>query len=73
MLKLTPGTHHRVEGRGVYLVLLGSGECEGKPLRQYTSVYLDQDEAATLQAAETMTLLHYGLPDLAGLAASGNI
>jgi hypothetical protein len=72
VLKLEPGVHHRVDGRGVYLVLSGSGECEGQPLRQYASVYLDQDEAATLRAAETMTLLHYGLPDLADLAASGN-
>ena len=29
-------------------------------------------KTATLRAAETMTLLHYGLPDLADLAARVN-
>jgi hypothetical protein len=69
LLRLEPGVTHSVVGRGVYLVLSGTGQCEGKPLKQYTTVYLDHDEAATLYAGETTELLHYGLPDLRRLAA----
>jgi hypothetical protein len=70
MLKIDAGASHRVEGRGVYLVLSGAGECEGKPLQKYTSVYVDHDEAVTLRASEMMTLLHYGLPDLLDMNAN---
>jgi len=70
MLRLESGASHRVGGRGVYLVLSGSGSCQGTPLQQYTTVHLDHDEAATLRAAEAMELLHYGLPDLSDMGVS---
>ena len=44
--------------------------CAGQPLKQYTTVYLDQDERATLQANETTEFLHYGLPDLSDMTIS---
>src|SRR5215208_2381380 len=69
LLKLEAGAKFEVSGRGVYLVLSGAGECEGKPLKQYSTVYLDQDERTTLRAHETTEFLHYGLPDLSALAA----
>jgi hypothetical protein len=70
LLRLEAGASHRVEGRGVYLVLKGSGACEGQPLKQYTTVSLEQDEETTLHATEPMELLHYGLPDLTDVEAS---
>ena len=70
MLKLEAGASHKVAGRGVYLVLSGAGQCEGKPLQKYTCVFLDTGEATTLSASEPMELLHYGLPDLSGMEAA---
>jgi hypothetical protein len=72
LLKLDPGASHEVSGRGVYLVLSGAGACEGKPLKQYSTVYLDHDERAILRARETTELLHYGLPDLSDVATAGD-
>jgi hypothetical protein len=70
MLKLEAGASHKVAGRGVYLVLSGAGQRDGKPLQKYTSVFLDTGEATTLSASEPMELLHYGLPDLSGMEAA---
>ena len=70
MLKLEAGASHKVAGRGVYLVMSGTGQCEGKPLQKYTSVFLETGETATLSATEPMELLHYGLPDLSDIEAS---
>jgi hypothetical protein len=70
LLRLEAGASHEIIGRGVYLVLSGAGTCEGKPLKQYTTVYLDHDEHARLFAGETTEFLHYGLPDLRSLAAA---
>ena len=70
MLRLEAGASHTVAGRGVYLVLSGAGECEGKPLQKYTTVFLETGETTTLRASETMELLHYGLPDLSDMTAA---
>jgi hypothetical protein len=64
LLRLEAGASHTVEGRGVFLVTSGAGQCQGKPLQKYTAVFLETGETATLSASETMELLHYGLPDL---------
>jgi hypothetical protein len=70
MLKLEAGASHEIEGHGIWLVLSGVGTCEGQELQQYTTVYLEDGESATLRASETTVFLHYGLPDLSGIAAS---
>src|SRR5436190_15200646 len=57
LLRLENGAHHQVSGRGVYLVLKGAGECEGKPLRPYTTVFLETGEQTVLQASETTEFL----------------
>jgi hypothetical protein len=66
-VRLDAGASYRVSGRGVYLVLSGAGEAEGKPLRKYTTVFVDTDEHAVLRASEATELLHYGLPDLSDM------
>jgi hypothetical protein len=70
LLRLEGGASHEVEGRGIYCVLSGTGECEGNPLKQYTTLFLKYGERALLHATETLELLHYGLPDLSDLAAA---
>jgi hypothetical protein len=70
LVQLAAGAGLAVEGRGVYLVLSGAGEADGKPLQKFTTVFLDAGETGTLAARETTELLHYGLPDLADLEMS---
>jgi hypothetical protein len=70
MLRLEAGASHMIAGRGVYLVMSGAGQCEGQPLRKYTTVFLETGETTALSASETMELLHYGLPDLSDMEAA---
>jgi hypothetical protein len=70
LLKLEAGAGHEVHGRGIYLVLSGAGSCEGKALKQYTTLFIDYGETAHLHASEVTEFLHYGLPDLSDLAAA---
>ena len=67
LLRLESGARHEVRGRGIYLVLTGAGACGEKPLRQYTTLFLDHGECATLSAGEATEFLHYGLPDLSDM------
>ena len=69
LLRLHAGARHEVRGRGVYLVLKGAGACEGKPLQQYTTVFLETGERTVLEARETTEFLHYGLPDLSDMTS----
>jgi hypothetical protein len=70
LLRLAAGASYEVRGRGVYCVLSGAGECEGKPLKQYTTVFVEHDERTVLHARETTEFLHYGLPDLSDMQAA---
>ncbi len=67
LVRLAAGAGYEAAGRGVYLVLSGAGEAEGKVLQKYTTVYVDTGEQATLHASEASELLHYGLPDLSDM------
>jgi hypothetical protein len=71
LIRLDAGASHEVVGRGVYLVLRGAGDCEGKPLKEYTTVFLEHGERTRLRASEMTELLHYGLPDLSDMTAAG--
>jgi hypothetical protein len=51
-------------------VLMGAGECDGKPLKQYTTVFLEHGERTVLRARETTEFLHYGLPDLSDMTSA---
>src|SRR5215813_12874913 len=70
LFKLEPGARFEAVGHGVYLVLAGAATCAGKALKQYTTVYVEAGEQATIEASETTTLLNYRLPDLAGIEAA---
>jgi hypothetical protein len=72
LFKLEKGARFEAAGHGVYLVLSGAGACAGNPLKQYTTVYVEADERATIEAGEETLLLHYGLPDLSDIEATGD-
>ncbi len=68
LLQLAPGARLEARGRGLWIALDGAGRVGGDPIRQYTSLFLDKGESATIETTVTTQFLHYGLPDLAGLA-----
>jgi hypothetical protein len=72
LLKIDADCDYEAAGRGVYLVLAGAGACDAKPLKQYTTVYLDHGERARLRANERLEILHYGLPDLRSMIAASH-
>jgi len=47
----------------------GAGAVGGEPLRALTTLYLGPGETATVTAREETELLHFGLPNLAGVHA----
>jgi hypothetical protein len=69
MLRLAAGATLRAIGRSIYVACSGAGRVENEPLRQYTAMFIDHGESATLVADQQTELLHLGLPDLRGLAA----
>jgi hypothetical protein len=51
------------------VVTRGAGSVGGEPLRPLTTLYLEPGETVTITAREGTELLHFGLPNLAGLRA----
>jgi hypothetical protein len=66
-LRLNAGVSQALDGRGIYIVLGGTGTVDGQAYRRLTTVYLDKNETAPFAAAEATQLLHFGLPNLDGL------
>jgi len=65
LLRLAPDGALSVQGRGVFLVLSGSGTVAGQPARRLTAFELEAAEDVALTADEEMTVVHYALPVLA--------
>lgn len=66
-LKLEPGASHQATGRGVYLVLRGAGTVGDVAARALTTLHLELGETAKITATEEMEIMHFGLPNLAGV------
>jgi hypothetical protein len=66
-VRLDSGASFTARGKGVYVVTRGEGSVGGEPMRPLTTVYLAAGESATFTAREETELLHFGLPNLAGL------
>ena len=66
-IRLDAGARFTARGKGVYVVTRGSGSVDGQPLRALTTIYVDAGETVTFAAQEDTELLHFGLPNLAGL------
>lgn len=69
LLKLDAGATHTASGRGIYFVVTGGGDVEGQPYRHLTTVFVDTGETATFKADEETEIMHFGLPNLAAVAA----
>jgi len=67
--RLEPGATMRPSGRGIFVACSGEGRVEAAKLRAFTTVFLDHGEEATFIADRDTEILHFGLPDLRGLAA----
>jgi hypothetical protein len=63
--KLDPGASFTATGRGIYMVLSGTGSAEGESYRSLSGMYLDTAESGTFRAETTTELLLLGLPDVA--------
>lgn len=70
MIRLDPGAEWTVDGRTILFAVSGKGTAGDRELREYTTVYLDHDEAITLTAEEPCELLCLGMPDLRPLMAA---
>ena len=67
LVKLDAGASHTLRGHGIFLVLSGTGEIAEQPTRKLTTLYLARSETATIKANEASELMHFGLPNLAGV------
>ena len=67
VLKLDAGATLDGAGRGIYLVIRGTGHVGGDPLRPLTTVFLERGERVSFVADTEIEMVHFGLPDLRGL------
>ena len=66
-LKLDAGAILNGAGRGIYLVIRGTGRVGSDPLRPLTTVFLERGERVSFVAETEIEMVHFGLPDLRGL------
>jgi len=66
-IRLEPGASAKVAGRAVYLVLRGAGSIGETAARALTTLFLEWGETGTIVAREEMEVMHFGLPNLAGV------
>jgi hypothetical protein len=61
--KLDAGATFVAGGRGIFLVLAGSGALAGGRYERFTALALERDERASFTASEPTEILLFGLPD----------
>ena len=66
-LRLEAGARYTARGKSVYIVTRGEGTIGDQPMHALTTVYLEPGETVTFSARTETELLHFGLPNLAGL------
>jgi hypothetical protein len=66
-LKLAPGASYYAKGRGLYLVVSGTGSVAEQDYRAQATVYLKKGERAMFNASAETQILLFGLPDLSGM------
>jgi hypothetical protein len=67
LLKLDPAASFTAKGNGVFLVLRGAGTAGDTPMRKLTAWHLGRGETLTVTAREETEIMHFGLPNLAGV------
>jgi hypothetical protein len=68
LIKLDAGACYAAPANGVYLVLRGAGTVGNAPLRPLTALHLAAGESVTIEAREETEIVHFGLPNLRGVA-----
>jgi hypothetical protein len=68
LVKLDAGARYVASGNSVYLVIRGKGTIGDSPIRALTALHLARGETATFAASEETEIMHFGLPDLRGVA-----
>jgi hypothetical protein len=63
MLELREGARFTPNGRGVFLVLSGTGMVGTGVFRRLTALYLEAQETVEIEARELARLLHFELPN----------
>ena len=58
------GATFSASGRGMYIVLSGTGSVGGNAYRKLSTVYLEDGEEAAFTAAELTEMVQFGLPTL---------
>ena len=71
-VRIDAGASYTARGKGIYLVVRGAGTVGGQTMRDLTTVHLDAGETAVFSAHEATELLHFGLPNLAGVRMPGH-
>jgi len=66
-LRLDPGASYTGRGRSVFLVLRGAGTIGETAMRPLTTLFLDWNETAVFTASAETEVMHFGLPNLAGV------
>jgi len=66
-LRFAPGAKHYAMGRGLWLVLSGAGKAGEHELRRLSTLHLERGERIYIEATSGLEILHFGLPNLAGL------
>lgn len=66
-LRLVPGASYYAKGRGLYLVVSGTGTIAEQPYRTLTCAYFKKGERAMVKAGEETRIMLFGLPDLSGM------
>jgi mannose-6-phosphate isomerase-like protein (cupin superfamily) len=64
LLQLAPDASFTVQGRGIFLVLSGTGQVDDTTARKQTAFSLEAGETTVLRANDDLTVLHYALPVL---------
>jgi hypothetical protein len=67
LYRLDPGASLTVSGNGVFLTLRGAGTVGDQPLRKLTAWHLARGESVKVSAKEETEIMHFGLPNLAGV------
>lgn len=67
VLKLAPGSSYYAKGRGLYLVVSGTGKVSDQDYRALSTTYLKKGERTMITAATETQVVLFGLPDLSGL------
>ena len=68
MLRVRPGASAALDERSIYFVMSGKGECRGETCIKYSAIWIDQGEQGLITAADSMEIIHLGLPDLSDFA-----